>query len=401
MGGHRLARPITLGLRRQRVGPTQEAFGIGHARAGIGPLDRAGDGSRPALEVPVEEPGQRGHPTLVDRGQRRHHGGDTEPGYVAVPRRGQLGTQLGVRLSRTRSPGAAGVVTELVRLGRQDAMGHPAARHDLTFFVHSQGLHRCGADVDAYRDRPSPVAHQSEIRVMMPPLWTKVRVPRGARRNEHCPAESSGHRCGERTRARPAPPVGRSRARFVARSTTTAHLQRAAIGRPGGRRGGQPGRGRKRYVWRRAVRATDHRGGQLPGRSHQRRRPRRHGRRRPGAAGPGTERRRGGRARRRPSLRGHAGTDPGRPRRAGRRDLSGREDPLPALPVLGAGRQDRGSGRSGRGGTGAALAPAGPGSRCAGLRPLRPRCHQLAPASCWSDPTWSRCMPRSPRRRSG
>ena len=146
-----------LRLRRQRVGPPQEAFGVGHPRSGIGGIGGIGiggvgvggvgatrgteNGSRSTLEVSVEQPGQRRHATAVDRGQGGDHRRHREPGDVAVSRRGQLGGQLGVRLLRSGAPGAAGVVTELVRPGGQDAMGHPASRHDLALFVHSQGLH--------------------------------------------------------------------------------------------------------------------------------------------------------------------------------------------------------------------------------------------------------------------
>ena len=76
---------------------------------------------------------------------------------------------------------------------------------------------------------------------------------------------------------------------------------------------------------------------------------------------PGPQRGRGGRARRRPPLRRHPGHRPGRPRRAGGRDLPRRQDPLPALPGLGAGRQD------GRAWSGSARSGAPCAGACAGL----------------------------------
>ena len=151
---------------------------------------------------------------------------------------------------------------------------------------------------------------------------------------------------------------------------------------PAGRAGGGRGRlhrdRRERRLRRRALRAAHHRRVQLPRRPDQRRRAGRHRGRRARAAGPGPQRRRGGRAGRRPALRRHPGRRAGRPRRARGRDLPRREDPLPALPGLGAGRQDGRPGGARRGGARPALAPARPGHGGARLRPLRSRRHQLA-----------------------
>ena len=192
------------------------------------------------------------------------------------------------------------------------------------------------------------------------------------------PPEGPRDRRRQRPRPRPPAPTGGPRARFVAGPAHTAHLQRPAAGRTGGRRAGEHRDRGGRRLRGRALRAAHHRRVQLPRRPEQRRRAGGHGRRCSGPEGARSQRRRRGRAGRGSALRRHARRGAGRQGRAGRRDLPGRQNPLPALPGLGAGRQDRRPGGSRCRRTRPALAPARAGYGGAGLRPLCRRRHQHA-----------------------
>ena len=110
--------------------------------------------------------------------------------------------------------------------------------------------------------------------------------------------------------------------------------------------------------------------------------PGRDGGRNPRTPRPRPQRRCRGRAGHRPSVRGDPWHPSGRRRRAGRRDLPGRDHPLPALPGLGAQRADGGARRAGGGGARPALAPTGPGHGGHRLRPLCPRGRPSASTSC-------------------
>ena len=86
-------------------------------------------------------------------------------------------------------------------------------------------------------------------------------------------------------------------------------------------------------------------------------------------------------------LRRHPRRRPRRPRRTGRRDLPRRQDPLPALPGLGAGRPT--VGLVGLGAVGRALRwrLRGLGMDVLAYDPYAARRHELASTSCWPSPT--------------
>ena len=129
VGGHGLAGPVAAGVGRRGRGPAQEAFGVGHGPGHDGRPSAAWSRG-PALAVAVEEAGQHGHAPLADGGERRDHGRDRHP-CQRVPLRLELRGHLLERLARARRARPAWRRGAGCRARAHDAVGHPAAGHDL------------------------------------------------------------------------------------------------------------------------------------------------------------------------------------------------------------------------------------------------------------------------------